>query len=54
MYELADFSSVKGTLLDVTIGWHYRQWSDVFLVYTDQPFNGAQERRLLTKVSFNY
>lgn len=52
--ELADYSNVKGTLLDAVIGWHYRQWSDLFIVYSDQPFNGAQERRLLTKVSFNY
>lgn len=52
--DLADYSSVKGTLLDAVVGWHYRQWSDVFLVYSDQPFNGAQERRVLTKVSFNY
>ena len=54
MAELADYSNVKGTLLDALIGWHYRQWSDVFLVYSDQPFNGQQERRLMTKVSFNY
>ncbi|XXF78565.1 carbohydrate binding family 9 domain-containing protein [Myxococcaceae bacterium GXIMD 01537] len=52
--ELADYNNVKGTLLDATIGWHYRQWSDVYLVYTDQPFNGSQERRLLSKISFTY
>ncbi len=52
--DLADYSNVKGTLLDAVVGWHYRQWSDIFVVYSDQPFNGAQERRLLTKVSFNY
>lgn len=52
--DLADYSAIKGTLLDAVVGWHYRQWSDVFVVYSDQPFNGAQERRVLTKVSFNY
>ena len=52
--ELADYSNVKGTLLDAVFGWHYREWSDVFLVYSDQPFNGAQERRILSKVSFTY
>ncbi|MBN1204713.1 MAG: carbohydrate binding family 9 domain-containing protein [Myxococcaceae bacterium] len=52
--ELADYNSVKGTFLDAVVGWHYRQWSDIFLVYTDQPFDGAQERRILSKISFNY
>lgn len=52
--ELADYNGVKGTLVDATIGWHYRQWSDIYLVYTDQPFGGSQERRLLSKISFTY
>ncbi|MBU8895763.1 hypothetical protein DRW03_20740 [Corallococcus sp. H22C18031201] len=54
VFELADYNSVKGTFLDAMVGWHYRQWSDIFLVYTDQPFNGSQERRILSKISFNY
>ncbi|MBZ4416514.1 carbohydrate binding family 9 domain-containing protein [Myxococcus sp. RHSTA-1-4] len=54
VHELADYSNVKGTLVDAVFGWHYRQWSDIFLVYSDQPFNGAQERRILSKVSFTY
>ncbi|WP_164016564.1 carbohydrate binding family 9 domain-containing protein [Pyxidicoccus trucidator] len=52
--ELADYSNVKGTLLDAVFGWHYRPWSDLFLVYSDQPFNGSQERRILSKISFTY
>jgi hypothetical protein len=52
--ELADYNSVNGSFFDAVIGWHYRQWSDMFLVYTDQPFSGSQERRILTKISFNY
>ncbi|NOK39335.1 carbohydrate binding family 9 domain-containing protein [Corallococcus exercitus] len=54
VYELADYNAVKGTFLDAMVGWHYRQWSDIFLVYTDQPFGGSQERRILSKISFNY
>ena len=34
--DLADYSSVKCTLLDMVVGWHYRQWSDVFLVYNER------------------
>lgn len=52
--ELADYSNVKGTLLDAVFGWHYRPWSDLFLVYSDQPFNDSQERRILSKISFTY
>lgn len=54
VYELADYNSVRGTFLDAMVGWHYRQWSDIFLVYTDQPFAGSQERRILSKISFNF
>jgi hypothetical protein len=54
VFGVSDLNSVEGQVVDAVLGWHYRLGSDVFLVYTQQPFRGAEEHRVLTKVSYTY
>ena len=49
---ITDFSTVGGRVVDAVLGWHYRLGSDLFLVYTQQPLDGAQQHLLLAKISY--
>jgi hypothetical protein len=51
---IADLNNAEGNVIDAVLAWHYRPGSDLFVVYTEQPYQGRQERRLLTKISFAY
>lgn len=49
---ITDLNLVEGQVIDALIGWHFREGSDAYLVYTEQPIAGQQERRILSKFAF--
>ncbi|MFM7201001.1 MAG: DUF5916 domain-containing protein [Myxococcota bacterium] len=49
---LADLNLIQGRVLDTVLGWHYREGSDAYLVYSEQELGGEMDRRILLKWSY--
>lgn len=49
---LVDLNGIEGRILDAVVGWHYREGSDAYLVYSEQPYAGVTDRRIMLKWSY--
>lgn len=50
--HLTDLNGIEGRVIDAVLGWHYREGSDAYLVYSEQPYSGIVDRRIMLKWSF--